>query len=330
MGTNPIAVGVPSDEPFPFLFDASTSVVTRGKIEVAARAKKPIPPGWVIGRDGQAITESTTLIEKHESRHRRAAADRRPGRTAGRPQGLRPGGHGRDLLRRLPAGGFPVRAARHGLRRATRTSCASATSSWPSTWRASCRWTSSAGRWATSCASCAPRAKAPGEEQIYTAGEKAYANTAAGAGRGGRDRPGRAAGAAQAARRTRAAVRRSRFRLRQPTPGWVLAPLPTAERLPDGQPLFLLLTSGSARRSAPVCPPSTPRWWSRKSSTRPTFSRVSNLGSACSAPSISSSVTRSGPRTARRRAAMSTDCCAGTTGSRVPCCRRNGGAPSRM
>ncbi len=67
MGTNPIAVAVPSDEPFPFLFDASTSVVTRGKIEVAARAKKPIPAGWAIGEDGQAITESTTLIEKMNS-----------------------------------------------------------------------------------------------------------------------------------------------------------------------------------------------------------------------------------------------------------------------
>ena len=64
LGTNPIAIGVPSDEPFPFLFDASTSVVPRGKIEVAARAKKPVPAGWAIGQDGQAITDSTTLIEK--------------------------------------------------------------------------------------------------------------------------------------------------------------------------------------------------------------------------------------------------------------------------
>jgi LDH2 family malate/lactate/ureidoglycolate dehydrogenase len=71
MGTNPIAVGAPSDEPFPFLFDASTSVVTRGKIEVAARAKKPIPPGWAIGQDGKAVTDSTTLIE---SMNRDAAA----------------------------------------------------------------------------------------------------------------------------------------------------------------------------------------------------------------------------------------------------------------
>jgi LDH2 family malate/lactate/ureidoglycolate dehydrogenase len=38
MGTNPIAVAVPTDEPFHFVFDAATAVVTRGKIEVAARA----------------------------------------------------------------------------------------------------------------------------------------------------------------------------------------------------------------------------------------------------------------------------------------------------
>lgn len=64
MGTNPIAVGAPTDEPFPFLFDASTSIVTRGKIEVAARAGKPISPGWAIGEDGTAVTESTSLIEQ--------------------------------------------------------------------------------------------------------------------------------------------------------------------------------------------------------------------------------------------------------------------------
>jgi len=64
MGTNPIAVGAPTDEPFPFLFDASTSIVTRGKIEVAARAGKPITQGWVIGEDGTALTESASLIEQ--------------------------------------------------------------------------------------------------------------------------------------------------------------------------------------------------------------------------------------------------------------------------
>lgn len=64
LGTNPIAVAVPSDEPFPFLFDAATAVVTRGKIEVAARAGKPIPAGWVISHDGTPVTDTRTLIEQ--------------------------------------------------------------------------------------------------------------------------------------------------------------------------------------------------------------------------------------------------------------------------
>jgi LDH2 family malate/lactate/ureidoglycolate dehydrogenase len=64
LGTNPIAVAVPTDEPFPFLFDAATAVVTRGKIEVAARAGKPIPTGWVISQDGKPVTDTSTLIEQ--------------------------------------------------------------------------------------------------------------------------------------------------------------------------------------------------------------------------------------------------------------------------
>jgi LDH2 family malate/lactate/ureidoglycolate dehydrogenase len=62
LGTNPIAVAAPTDEAFPFLFDAATAVVTRGKIEVAARAGKPIPAGWVVGPDGKALTDTSTLI----------------------------------------------------------------------------------------------------------------------------------------------------------------------------------------------------------------------------------------------------------------------------
>ena len=62
LGTNPIAVGVPTDEPFPFLFDAATSIVPRGKIEVAARANKPVPEGWVTSQDGTPATESNGMI----------------------------------------------------------------------------------------------------------------------------------------------------------------------------------------------------------------------------------------------------------------------------
>jgi LDH2 family malate/lactate/ureidoglycolate dehydrogenase len=62
LGTNPIAFSAPSDEEFSFTFDAATSIAPRGKIEIAARAGKPIPEGWVIDQDGLPATDSRQLI----------------------------------------------------------------------------------------------------------------------------------------------------------------------------------------------------------------------------------------------------------------------------
>src|SRR4030043_588122 len=62
LGTNPIAVAAPTDEAFPFMYDAATSVVPRGKIEVAARANKPIPEGWVVNMEGVSVTDSSPII----------------------------------------------------------------------------------------------------------------------------------------------------------------------------------------------------------------------------------------------------------------------------
>ena len=64
LGTNPIAVAAPTDEPFPYMYDAATSVVPRGKIEVAARAGKPIPEGWVIDQEGLSATDTSSMIEE--------------------------------------------------------------------------------------------------------------------------------------------------------------------------------------------------------------------------------------------------------------------------
>ena len=64
LGTNPIAIAAPTDEPFPYMFDAATAIVPRGKIEVAARANKPIPEGWVIDQDGIPATDSSNMIEE--------------------------------------------------------------------------------------------------------------------------------------------------------------------------------------------------------------------------------------------------------------------------
>jgi L-2-hydroxycarboxylate dehydrogenase (NAD+) len=63
LGTNPIAFSAPTDEEFPFTFDAATSIAPRGKIEIAARSKKPIPEGWMIKEDGTPATDSSSLIE---------------------------------------------------------------------------------------------------------------------------------------------------------------------------------------------------------------------------------------------------------------------------
>lgn len=64
LGTNPIAVAAPTDEAFPYMFDAATSVAPRGKIETAARANKPIPEGWVVNQEGVSVTNSANMIKE--------------------------------------------------------------------------------------------------------------------------------------------------------------------------------------------------------------------------------------------------------------------------
>ena len=62
LGTNPLTFGIPTDEPFPFMLDCATSVTQRGKIEVYGRANKELPPGWVIGLDGNTRTDTQQVL----------------------------------------------------------------------------------------------------------------------------------------------------------------------------------------------------------------------------------------------------------------------------
>lgn len=57
LGTNPIAFGCPTDEKFPFLFDAATSITQRGKLEVMERLEKDLPEGWVIDQSGNFLID---------------------------------------------------------------------------------------------------------------------------------------------------------------------------------------------------------------------------------------------------------------------------------
>lgn len=63
LGTNPLTVGMPTDEEFPFVLDCATSISQRGKIEYYARNGMDTPAGMVIGRDGSAMTDSDRILE---------------------------------------------------------------------------------------------------------------------------------------------------------------------------------------------------------------------------------------------------------------------------
>ncbi len=62
LGTNPIAFGCPTDEPFPFIFDAATSITQRGKFEVYARAEKIAPEGWAVDQQGGMVTDPNLVL----------------------------------------------------------------------------------------------------------------------------------------------------------------------------------------------------------------------------------------------------------------------------
>lgn len=62
LGTNPLTVGFPTDEEFPFMLDCATSTIQRGKIEYYARSGKDTPSGMVIGRTGETMTDSEQIL----------------------------------------------------------------------------------------------------------------------------------------------------------------------------------------------------------------------------------------------------------------------------
>lgn len=62
LGTNPLTIGFPTDEDFPFILDCATSVAQRGKIEAYDRAGKKLPEGWVVGRDGKTKVDASQVL----------------------------------------------------------------------------------------------------------------------------------------------------------------------------------------------------------------------------------------------------------------------------
>ncbi len=57
LGTNPIAVGIPTGGE-PFVLDLATSLVSMGKINNHALRGVPIPPGWAVDANGSPTTNA--------------------------------------------------------------------------------------------------------------------------------------------------------------------------------------------------------------------------------------------------------------------------------
>jgi LDH2 family malate/lactate/ureidoglycolate dehydrogenase len=56
LGTNPIAIAIPTRKPFPIVLDMATSAVARDKIRVYAKLNKEIPLGWAVDKEGKNTT----------------------------------------------------------------------------------------------------------------------------------------------------------------------------------------------------------------------------------------------------------------------------------
>lgn len=67
-GTNPLAFAAPAGRETSFVLDMSTTVVTRGKVEVYDRMKDSLPDGWAVDPRGQVVTNPRELLDDLQNR----------------------------------------------------------------------------------------------------------------------------------------------------------------------------------------------------------------------------------------------------------------------
>lgn len=67
-GTNPIAFAAPAGKEESFVLDMSTTVVTRGKLEVYERLGEDLPRGWAVDRAGQSTTDAGAMLRDMQER----------------------------------------------------------------------------------------------------------------------------------------------------------------------------------------------------------------------------------------------------------------------
>lgn len=57
LGTNPLSVAIPANKRAPICLDMATTLVSRGKVEVAHRENRSIPNNWVLDKRGRPTTD---------------------------------------------------------------------------------------------------------------------------------------------------------------------------------------------------------------------------------------------------------------------------------
>lgn len=63
LSTNPIAAAIPAGEEPPLVLDMATTIVSYGRVKVAAERGETMPEGWVVHRDGTPITDPADAHE---------------------------------------------------------------------------------------------------------------------------------------------------------------------------------------------------------------------------------------------------------------------------
>lgn len=63
LGTNPLALGIPSGKEAPYIMDIATSQASRGKIILAAKQGLPIPSDWAFTKEGLPTTDPNEALK---------------------------------------------------------------------------------------------------------------------------------------------------------------------------------------------------------------------------------------------------------------------------
>ncbi len=63
VGTNPLAIAIPTDREPAIVLDMATAEGSVGRLRMYARTGEPIPPNWAVGPDGSPTTDATMALK---------------------------------------------------------------------------------------------------------------------------------------------------------------------------------------------------------------------------------------------------------------------------